>query len=415
MGPALLLLAALTAAGLVDLRAAAALALVQAAGVALLARNRRREQAAAATPPTETAATVPQDFLERLPDPVILLNGAREIVAVNRIARDVLGVGLLGRDLALSLRHPDVLAAVETVLSGLPSVTEEITLPVPMPRTFTLHAGELPPSADPRGPRIALVLRDETRAKRAEQSRADFVANATHELRSPLSALIGFIETLRGPASDDALARERFLGVMQAEARRMARLVEDLMSLSRVEINEHVPPRERIEVDEVLAAVVDTLAVRAAQRGMTIRLDAPNDLPEVVGDRDQLTQVFHNLIDNAVKYARPDTTILVTVLAMQRLPATQAAGVSVAVTDEGDGIESIHIPRLTERFYRADEGRSRRMGGTGLGLAIVKHIVNRHRGRLSIESKVGVGSTFTVFLPSASTPRSGGEGLPQSR
>lgn len=415
MIPALLLLAILAASGLVGPYAAAGIAALQIGGTLWLVFRQRREPLGAAVPPPATSKLVPQEFLERLPDPVILLNGAREIVAVNRIARDVLGVGMLGRDLALSLRHPDVLEAVETVLSGVPSVIQEIILPVPVTRTFTLHAGVLDASdlrvgdlrlpADERSPRIVLVLRDETRAKRAEQSRADFVANATHELRSPLSALIGFIETLQGPASDDAPARERFLGVMQTEARRMARLVDDLMSLSRVEINEHVPPRERIDLRQILASVVDTLVVRAEKRQMSLLLDVPDDVPAVVGDMDQLTQVFHNLIDNAVKYARTGTVIRITASAVDRLPSTQTPGVSIAVSDEGDGIESIHIPRLTERFYRADEGRSRRLGGTGLGLAIVKHIIKRHRGRLSIDSSVGVGSTFTVFLPSLPGPR----------
>jgi two-component system phosphate regulon sensor histidine kinase PhoR len=181
----------------------------------------------------------------------------------------------------------------------------------------------------------------------------------------------------------------------------MARLIEDLMSLSRVEINEHVPPRDRVDLGEVLGGVADTLAVRAQQRRMAITLDVPGDLPGVLGDMDQLTQVFHNLVDNAVKYARAGTQIRIAARAVDRLPGTQSAGVSVTVADEGEGIKAIHLPRLTERFYRADEGRSRRLGGTGLGLAIVKHIVNRHRGRLTIESTVGRGSTLTVLLPAA--------------
>ena len=404
IAPALLLLAALTARGLVDVGAALSVAALLLCGCAWWMRYAPPAKSAAAQPPAASQTEVPQAFLERLPDPVILLNGAREIIAVNATARDALGVELLGRDLALSLRHPDVLTAVETVFAGLPSVTEEITLPAPLPRTFTLHAGELSASADPHAPRVMLVLRDETRAKRAEQSRADFVANASHELRSPLAALIGFIETLSGPASDDAVARDRFLGIMQAEAQRMARLVEDLMSLSRVEINEHVPPRERVDLSEVLGGVADTLTVRAEQRQMAITLDVPGDLPAVLGDMDQLTQVFHNLVDNAVKYARAGTQIRIVGRAVDRLPGTRSVGVSVTVADEGEGIEAIHLPRLTERFYRADEGRSRRLGGTGLGLAIAKHVVNRHRGRLTIESTVGRGSILTVLLPAAGAP-----------
>lgn len=258
-------------------------------------------------------------------------------------------------------------------------------------------------AADGGERRIVLVLHDETRARRAEQTQSDFVANASHELRSPLSALIGLIETLRGPAADDAAARERFLSIMHTEAARMARLVDDLMSLSRVEINEHVAPREAVDLEDVLAAVAATLSVRAAGKDMTITVSCPPGLARVRGDGDQLTQVFHNLLDNAVKYGRPGTAVEVSAapasLGSGPSPGGGTAAVAVSVRDRGEGIAAIHLPRITERFYRADEGRSRRLGGTGLGLAIVKHIVNRHRGRLVVESVKGEGSTFTVILP----------------
>jgi two-component system phosphate regulon sensor histidine kinase PhoR len=354
---------------------------------------------------------IPQYFLEYLPDPVILLNGAREIVAINRSARDLLGVGMLGRDLALTLRHPDVLAAVETVSSGALSIVEEITLPVPVPRTYTFYVSGLADTGELAAPRIVLVLHDETRAKRAEQSRADFVANASHELRSPLAGLIGFIETLRGHASDDPEARERFLEVMHNEALRMARLVDDLMSLSRVEINEHVAPRAAVDLGDVLAGVASAMMVRAKAKGMTIDLDYPDDLPMVAGDADQLTQVFHNLVDNAVKYGRKGTPIRIAAHGNDRLAGTSHEAVAVVVSDQGEGVAAIHLPRLTERFYRVDEGRSRRLGGTGLGLAIVKHIVNRHRGRLTVDSEEGVGTTVTVFLPKANSEPFGGTAI----
>lgn len=377
------------------------------AGVFWFSRFTARTSATAPKVADLSQSSIPRYFLEYLPDPVILLNGAREIVAINRSARDLLGVGMLGRDLALTLRHPDVLAAVETVSSGALSIVEEITLPVPVPRSYTLYVSGLADTGEAAAPRVVLVLHDETRAKRAEQSRADFVANASHELRSPLAGLIGFIETLRGHASGDPEARERFLEVMHNEALRMARLVDDLMSLSRVEINEHVAPRAEVDVADVLAGVVDVLAVRAEDKGMTIVVDCPEDVPMVAGDADQLTQVFHNLIDNAVKYGRNGTTIGIAAHGGERLPGTSREAVSVAVSDHGDGIAAIHLPRLTERFYRVDEGRSRRLGGTGLGLAIVKHIVSRHRGRLTVESEEGVGTTVTVFLPTASAERGG--------
>lgn len=403
VGPAIVLLALLAASDLMPGAAACAIAGVL-IGSALVARqglDRRNKPLAAPAP--APAETPPQPLLDHLPDPVILVNRGREITAVNRMARETVGVGEVGRDLALTMRHPRVLAAVDAVLTGATTtVSEEITLAAPTPRTFTLHAARLDGAGAHSHAAAAavLVLRDETRAKRAEQTRADFVANASHELRSPLSALIGFIETLLGPASDDAQARERFLGLMRAEAMRMARLVDDLMSLSRVEINEHVPPKDAVAIGAILQSVADTLSVRAEDKGMTIALDADANLPFVLGDGDQLTQVFHNLVDNAVKYARTGTVVRLVAKRTER-GASGGQGVSVAVIDAGDGIAAIHLPRLTERFYRADAGRSRRLGGTGLGLAIVKHIVNRHRGTLSIESKRGVGSTFTVVLPAA--------------
>ena len=342
---------------------------------------------------------IPHDILERLPDPVILLNRSRVIVGVNHAARELLGIAGPGRDLALSLRHPAVFAGVEAVFSGTPEFTEDIALPVPIAREFTMNVSRLANAGDDAGPAAILVLHDQTRAKRAEQSRADFVANASHELRSPLSALIGFIETLRGPARSDAEARERFLEIMRGEALRMARLIDDLLSLSHVEINEHVPPRARIGLAGVLKGTASALAMRAAEKSMDIVVDCPDDLPTVIGDGDQLSQVFHNLLDNAVKYGRRETPIHVTARAVDALPGTSIPGVAIAIADQGEGIAEDHLPRITERFYRVDEGRSRKLGGTGLGLAIVKHIVSRHRGQLKITSRQGEGSTFTVYLP----------------
>lgn len=414
LGPAVLLLAGMSFAGAMHPGLALAVAAAAVLGASWLARPPPPSDAVAKPLPAPSPATL-QAVLEGIPDPVIVLNAAREIVATNGAAREGFAIGPLGRDLALSMRHPEVLAAVEAATTGGSPSIHEITLPAPVPRTFSLHAavlaeeqGGAPVARQDAAPRVVLVLRDETRAKRAERSRADFVTNASHELRSPLSALIGFIETLRGPASEDAAARERFLAIMQAEAQRMARLVEDLMSLSRVEINEHVLPRDRINVADVLAAVADALAGRAEKRGMAIRLDCAVDLPPVLGETDQLTQVFHNLVDNALKYGRSGTAIGITATFIARMPGTPAGALRIAVADAGDGIDAIHLPRLTERFYRADAGRSRRLGGTGLGLAIVKHIVNRHRGQLTISSRVGEGSTFTVFLPVlAGPPRTG--------
>ena len=236
--------------------------------------------------------------------------------------------------------------------------------------------------------------------------RADFVANASHEIRTPLATLMGFIETLQGSARDDPAARERFLAIMDQHSKRMARLVEDLLSLSRIEMNEHTPPTEAVPLSSMLANVHNTLAWQAEKRGVTVAIDAEDGLPPVIGDGDELTQVFLNLVDNAIKYGNAEETVTIEA---RQVAEVQTAGwmagkdgaVSVSITDRGAGIPREHLPRLTERFYRVDKARSRELGGTGLGLAIVKHIVNRHRGALAIDSTPGEGSTFTVYLQPA--------------
>ncbi len=350
--------------------------------------------------------------VEALHDPLILVDGQRRVALANSAARGLFGDRMLTRDLAVSLRNPLVLEAVDAVLAGGASRSVEFALPVPVERTlearvkpFARPAAE---GGDPDGTETAvlLTLHDITLLKRSEQMRADFVANASHELRTPLSTLLGFIETLRGPAKDDEEARERFLTIMHEQAGRMSRLVNDLLSLSRIELDEHTPPTGHAELAEIVRTVVATLELKAAARRMRIRLEGPDRLPIVLGDEDQLAQVVQNLIENAIKYGREQTDVTVTLAAVD-MPAAAAsvAGrrpgptVSVAVTDRGEGIPRTHLPRLTERFYRVDPARSRALGGTGLGLAIVKHIVNRHRGRLTIDSEVGKGSTFTVHLP----------------
>jgi two-component system, OmpR family, phosphate regulon sensor histidine kinase PhoR len=336
-----------------------------------------------------------------IPDPLILLDDRRRVVHANAQAASLLAVTEGPRDLAAMLRNPAVLAAADAVLRGEAARLVDFTVTVPIERQLQARFARIDrPSL---GDAVAvLTLHDITQLKRAEQMRADFIANASHELRTPLTTLTGFIETLRGPAREDAEARERFLAIMHQQAARMIRLVEDLLSLSRIELNEHVMPQGRVALDSLLRHLADTLELRAGERGMRIRLDLPLDLPEVVGDRDELAQVFQNLVDNGIKYGRAGSEITVTAATGVRPSYSSDAGgsrfVSVAVRDCGEGIEREHLPRLTERFYRVDTARSREMGGTGLGLAIVKHILNHHRGFLEIESTPGAGSAFTVFL-----------------
>jgi two-component system phosphate regulon sensor histidine kinase PhoR len=345
-----------------------------------------------------------QAVLSGLPDPLLLIDSAGRTVGANPAAKKLFSERVVGRDLATVLRHPDLLQTVDKVLAG--AADQEID--------FTSTSGEIEqhfsarvarlPARGPDGAVAVCSLHDVTTIKRAEQMRADFVANASHELRTPLSSLLGFIETLQGAAKEDTEARERFLEIMQREAQRMSHLVEDLLSLSRIELDEHTPPTERTELRAVLERVQSATEIRAQKKDMTVEL-AVQGAPAAIGDPDQLTQVFQNLVDNAVKYGRQGTPIRLEAGPADRAtgrPSRRARrGVAVSVIDQGEGIPRKHIPRLTERFYRIDTARSRELGGTGLGLAIVKHIVNRHRGQLEIDSTPGEGSRFTVYLPGA--------------
>jgi two-component system phosphate regulon sensor histidine kinase PhoR len=358
-------------------------------------------------PATEERASIDnlaasaQAIVDGLPDPLIALDRHRRIVRTNIAARALLGVIAPERDLSMTLRHPELLAAIDALLqtgpdgnfTGPDQTAIEIVLSGAPELDVIVHARRLPRAAAD-GSLALLVLHDTTALRRAERMRADFVANASHELKTPIAGLAGFIETLRGPARDDVAARERFLGIMAEQADRMRRLVDDLLMLSRIEQHEHARPAGAVDLAHVLRGVLDLLQLKASSRKVAVDLVIDEALPKAVGDHDELIIVFQNLIDNALKYARPATTVRVTA---RRAGADQ---VSVAVADEGDGIPAAHLPRLTERFYRVDNARSRQLGGTGLGLAIVKHVVNRHRGRLDIQSMPGKGSVFTVTLPS---------------
>jgi two-component system phosphate regulon sensor histidine kinase PhoR len=342
-----------------------------------------------------------ENILEALADPIVVVDGRREVLAANSAARALFPRDLVGRNIALSIRHPDILEVLEKVLATGSSLEAEVTLSGDVATTYQVRvaAFELPEA--PAAAKALIAFHDLTAARQAEHMRADFVANVSHELRSPLTSLLGFIETLRGPAREDPAARDRFLEVMDGEAKRMARLIDELLSLSRVESEEHLPPRGRVDVTNLLHEIARSLDMRAAERGMEIEVDCAPDLPRALGEHDELTLVFRNLIENALNYGRSGTPVTITAEPVERVPGSGVPGIRIAVRDRGEGIEAEHIPRLTERFYRVDKGRSRSMGGSGLGLAIVKHIANRHRGRLAIESTPGEGSVFTIILPSA--------------
>jgi two-component system phosphate regulon sensor histidine kinase PhoR len=364
---------------------------------ATLAAGWRRQRAN-----LDNLAASAQTIVDGLPDALIAVDRQRRIVRNNRAASALLGRLGADRDLSTALRNPQFLAAIDELLETGPdgnfaaedNRSVEFVLAGAPDIDVIAHVRRLPrPAAD--GSLALIVLHDTTALRRAERMRADFVANASHELKTPIAGLAGFIETLRGPARDDAQARERFLGIMAEQADRMRRLVDDLLMLSRIEQHEHARPQGHVDLGRVLAGVQDLLQLKAQQRNLRLELDVAKDLPAATGDFDELTIVFQNLIDNAVKYGRPGTAV--------RIAARRSEGtrIAVAVSDEGDGIAPAHLPRLTERFYRVDNARSRQLGGTGLGLAIVKHVVNRHRGRLDIQSTAGKGSTFTVTLPMA--------------
>lgn len=362
-----------------------------------LERQKRRAE-------LQAALSGNQAILSSLPDPLLLLDADRRVVHLNPAAQAIFGARLLARDLSSLLRNPALTDAVDQVLSG--GEEQVVTFPITgkIERHMIARVVRLS-EASVEGAVALLTLHDVTGIKRADRMRADFVANASHELRTPLSSLIGFLETLRGPAADDADAREKFLGIMHEQALRMSRLVSDLMSLSRIEMEEHSQPTAAVDVAMVLNSIVSGLQIRTAERQIKVEC-ADASLPTVLGEVDALTQIFQNLIENALKYGRKGSQVRIETWAVgdgasRRGRRLEQPSVAISVIDKGEGIPREHLPRLTERFYRVDPARSRELGGTGLGLAIVKHLVNRHRGLLEIESEMGKGSRFTVYLPIA--------------
>lgn len=340
------------------------------------------------------------EVLSGLSAAVILVDENRRIVFTNPAARDRFGRELIGRDLVRAVRHPDCLKAVDDVLQGAQRAKAVIVLDAPVRETLQVSVAGLSRGLSV-GARVSVCFEDISHVVEAQQMRSDFVANVSHELRSPLTSLSGFIETLKDAARDDEAARDRFLNLMEGEAHRMNRLIGDLLSLSKVEANERVRPLGKVDMPALLQRVIKVLEGQRETAAKSIDLQLPPETPPVPGDEDQLVQVFQNLIENAIKYGAADTAVTVSLSVQHSAPGLDGPAVSVAVRDRGEGIAAHHIPRLTERFYRVDTGRSRDQGGTGLGLAIVKHIAHRHRGRLLIGSEVGSGSTFTLLLPLA--------------
>jgi two-component system phosphate regulon sensor histidine kinase PhoR len=381
---------------------------------------------AGASPSSADDAALLDSVFEALDDPVMIVSGGeaddiagRRIVLANRAARDLLRIQKEGALLVSAMRDPNVLEVVDEALFGGVSQTSDYNAAGARTRHWKAWVRPLP---SPGGATMAILgLRDETDVRRMELMRVDFLANASHELRTPLASLSGFIETLKGHAKDDPKARDKFLDIMAAQAERMGRLVADLLSLSRIELNEHIPPSGRVDLPRAASDVVDAISVLSQEKGVTVLLDVqPGDV-RVVGDRDEIVQVIQNLTDNAIKYSPVGGTVDLTVrhgldveaAAGPRVPGAtrlslltpdREAGaryVVISVRDYGPGMAREHLPRLTERFYRVEGQKSGERPGTGLGLAIVKHIVNRHRGGLTVESAPGDGSLFSVYLPLA--------------
>ncbi|WP_299731733.1 ATP-binding protein [uncultured Tateyamaria sp.] len=339
-------------------------------------------------------------ILSAIPLPALAIDSTDHIIAANTEALTLIGQQARGRNYVTMLRQPALLDAIEATLGdGTPRTTRYLGNDGAQDTTFQVTCRAVDGLGQGAVGAVMCTFEDMTHVEQASQMRRDFVANVSHELRTPLTALMGFIETLRGPARDDKAASARFLDIMQDEAARMNRLVGDLMSLNRVEGDERVRPTGSVVLNDVLESTLRTLRHLADEAGVTFEAEVPDRPVHMTGDADQLKQVFTNLIENAIKYGGAGGRVTVRLTTSPREAALRAPGARVQIVDYGPGIDARHLPRLTERFYRADDHRSRALGGTGLGLAIVKHIINRHRGRLRVESTLGQGATFTVILP----------------
>ena len=339
-------------------------------------------------PETPSGEPALQDTLDAIIEPVLIVGDGRVTIA-NRAACALLGSHVVGEDVRVAIRHPAAAARLSTDDTTVSDRPIDLVGLGTLDQRWQMRVGRAG-----NGNRIVHLI-DQTGNYAAERMRVDFVANASHELRTPLASILGFIETLADEAGESPALRTRFLKVMNDEARRMQRLVEDLISLSRIEAEKYRLPATAIDLADLTHDVHRELAATGSPRGADVVATIEAGVPPIAGDSAQLSQMLHNLIGNAMKYGRSGTPVNV------RLRRDDAGMVRLSISDEGDGIAPEHIPRLTERFYRVDAGRSRALGGTGLGLAIVKHIVERHRGRLDIVSQIGVGTTFTVLLPPA--------------
>ncbi|MEO5760129.1 MAG: ATP-binding protein [Mesorhizobium sp.] len=351
---------------------------------------------------TESASTIEAIGLQRLSgeylaaavaDPLIIFDRTGTIIHANAAAFAAFGGIAPGLSLSLKFRAPEMQALLDGVLSGnVASDVVDYMEKLPVERAYRVSASSVGHGTD----LYVLVFKDQSEARRIDRMRADFIANASHELRTPLASISGFIETLRGPARNDPAAREQFLQIMQSQTGRMARLIDDLLSLSRLEMKPYLKPGTEVDLRQTVDSVIDSLGPLARENSIVIERDFAAGPLDVPGDRDELFQVFENLLENACKYGQSGGRVVVSIA---HGDAESEPGIDVTIRDFGPGIPEEHIPRITERFYRVDVETSRIQKGTGLGLSIVKHILTRHNARLSIKSEVGKGAAFSVHLP----------------
>jgi two-component system phosphate regulon sensor histidine kinase PhoR len=359
-----------------------------------------------------TQVSVIESLIGGLPSPAVVLDRDGRVLAYNDAAAAIAPALRRGEPALITLRMPELVDAIRRATKRREPQRVEFFERVPLDRWFEAFVTPVRLANPGEGSTEILLMtfNDLTPLRRVEEMRADFIANASHELRTPLAALLGFIETLQGRAKDDPAAREKFLAIMQVQAARMARLIDDLLSLSRIELNAHLHPNTSVDLAPIVRQVADGLQTLARDRDVEIKVNAPAEPQTVLGDRDELIRALENLVENALKYGAAGKRVDITLTRGQTRAGTAEA--RLTVRDYGPGIAPEHLPRLTERFYRVDVAESRAQGGTGLGLALVKHVLNRHGGRLSVESTPGAGAAFTMHVPLSGSNFPAETGLP---
>lgn len=393
----IVIVCALMAFGRLGLAEGAATVAAMAAVTGVSLRLRRRQEEEEREPGTEPGLDLAVErFADTLIDPCIVINERAVIAYCNPAARAQFPRAKAGDPLAFTLRNPELVEAIDRALETGEVQRSELHISGPNDTWYRASTVPYRPQGDEGRVYLVITLYDLTEQKRTDRMRGDFIANASHELRTPLTSLMGFIDTLQGSAAKDEAARGRFLGIMRGQAERMSGLIDDLLSLSRIELRQHVKPTTEVNLNLLLREVAETLEPRLSETGIALKLDLPEETITVIGDRQELFEVIENLADNAIKYGGEAGRVEIALAPSASRTGTHHA---ITVTDFGPGVAEEHVPRLTERFYRVDAESSRRKKGTGLGLAIVKHIVQRHHGQMSIRSKLGEGTRVEILLP----------------